>query len=56
MQVTIQVALVKRRVKKNRRSPVIIAPITLVAANGMPRRITEVRIVPKIPVRNCVML
>ena len=41
-----------RREKKNSRSPVIIAPIILVAAKVMPRRTTAVRIVPRIPARN----
>ena len=35
--------------KKNNKRPVIIAPIILVAAKDMPRRITAVRTVPKIP-------
>ena len=56
MQVIRQVALVIRREKKKRRNPVIIAPNTLVAAKVIPRRITAVRIVPKIPARNSLKL
>ena len=41
--------LVTIKVKNARRMPVIIAPIMLVAANSIPRRITEVNIVPRIP-------
>ncbi len=35
--------------KKNNKRPVMIAPGMLAAAKVMPRRITEVRTVPKIP-------
>ena len=37
------------KVKKARSKPAKIAPITLVAANSMPRRIIETRVVPSIP-------
>ena len=37
------------RAKNNRSRPVIIAPGMLVVTNVIPRRITEVRIVPRIP-------
>ena len=37
------------RVKKRSAAPVIIAPITLVAANSIAKRITDVKIVPRIP-------
>lgn len=44
------------RVKKKPRAPAIIAPTMLVAANVIHRRITDVRIVPKIPVKRTVSL
>ncbi len=44
------------RVKKKPRAPAIIAPTMLVAAKVMPKRITDVRIVPKIPVKRTVSL
>ena len=47
-----QAATVNTKKKKKIKSPVIIAPITLVAANVIPRRITAVTIVPIIPVKN----
>ncbi len=47
-----QTELVIKSEKKNSKNPVIIAPITLVAAKVMPRRITEVKVVPRIAVRN----
>ena len=40
-----------RSEKKKKRAPTTIAPITLVAANVTVSRITENRIVPKIPIR-----
>lgn len=49
-------ALVIKSEKKNSRKPVIIAPITLVAANVMPRRIIDVKVVPRIAVRNVLRL
>ena len=42
--------------KKNNKSPVIIAPIMLVAAKVMPKRITDVKIVPNIPAKTKVSL
>ncbi len=38
--------------KKNSKKPVIIAPSTLASANVMPRRMTDVKIVPKIPAKH----
>ena len=43
-----------RRVKKPRSNPVIIAPSMLVAAKVMPRSISDVKIVPSIPVNTTV--
>lgn len=51
-----QTELVIKSEKKNSKRPVIIAPITLVAAKVMPRRITDVKIVPRMAVRNVVRL
>ena len=39
------------REKNVKRAPEIIAPITLVATNSIPKRISEVKIVPRIPIR-----
>ena len=39
------------REKKKPSAPAIIAPIVLVAAKVMPKRISDVRIVPNIPVK-----
>lgn len=41
-----------KREKKNSNNPVIMAPVTLVAANVIPRRMTEVKTVPKIPAKS----
>lgn len=38
------------RVKNKRSAPAIIAPIMLVAANSIARRITDVKTAPSIPV------
>ncbi len=38
------------RDKKRRSAPVMIAPIMLVASKAMPKRITAVKAVPKMPV------
>lgn len=46
-----QATVVTVREKKKIRSPVMTAPIMLVAANVTARRITDVRIVPSIPAR-----
>ena len=46
-----QVVVTIIRVKKARRRPTITAPKMLVAANVIPRRITAVSIVPKIPAK-----
>jgi len=51
-----QATTVIMREKKNSSAPVIIAPIMLVAAKVMARSITEVKIVPKIPIKRAVML
>ena len=40
-----------KREKKNSNAPVMIAPITLVATKVIAKRITDVKTVPKIPVR-----
>ena len=45
-------AFISVNVKKNKSAPVMIAPITLVAAKVMPKRIIEVKTVPKIPTKN----
>lgn len=44
------------RLKKNPIAPAMIAPAVLVAAKLIPRSITDVRIVPRIPVRSAVIL
>ncbi len=46
-----QVAVVIIREKKNKRAPVIIAPIMLVAAKVIPSKMMDVKTVPKIPVK-----
>lgn len=45
-----QATVVTSKEKKASSKPFITAPRTLVTANVMPKRITDVRIVPKIPV------
>ncbi len=47
-----QVVLIIRSEKKRSNAPVIIAPITLVAAKVTAKRTTDARIVPKTPVIN----
>ena len=44
------------RKKKNKRAPVKIAPIILVATNSMARSITESNTVPRIPVSSAVII
>ena len=46
-----QAVEVMNKEKKNKSAPVIIAPITLVAANVTARRTTDNKIAPKIPAR-----
>ena len=48
-QRTRQAVDVTARKKKNKSAPARTAPSTLVAANSIPRRTTESRIVPRIP-------
>lgn len=47
---TRQAVVVKVSDKNSSKAPEIIAPIKLVAAKDIARRITDVKIVPKIPV------
>jgi len=47
-----QAVLTMKSEKKNSKSPVIIAPSTLVAANVIPRSSSDVMIVPKTPTKN----
>ena len=49
MQLVRHAAEVTVSEKKNKRAPVMSAPSILVATKVIPRRITEVRIVPSIP-------
>ena len=51
MQFIRQATVVMMREKKRRSTPVIIAPITLVAAKGIASKTTDKRTVPRIPAR-----
>lgn len=52
MHFTRQAVVVKVRVRNNKSIPAMIAPTMLVAANSIPRRISDARAVPRIPVSN----
>ena len=47
-----QAVVVRVRDRNNKSKPAIIAPTMLVAANSIPRRISDARTAPKIPVSN----